>query len=597
MRVSTILFAAVAVATGLQITQSEAFSRLAAPAALAQDAKWTGEPANLSTKRLTVPSAGATRHFQVKSETPWTLAPDAPWVSVAPATGGKGVFNITVSVAAAPVAGTERNAAIKFTNGERTQTAWVPVAQVNEANYYRDGDVIVLHRATPPAGLKPIPVIFIGDGWDLSDFKKGTGVFETYTRALTKVFLNVDIVKDFTNLFDVYAYCAESECRGKRGFNPFGTSSSTGTDFGKMARLGGEFLKKIGHPNAKNVTYLAATNAGVGGYAIHGTFAIVSNPSNQHGYAYWMVHEYVGHVMANMPDLYFGNPGWVLDRGPDVEKEFDPITKRWFPATYNKGKVKDVRNMVRNFNREWRRGYDWNVDWTDNPKEAIWKDFVGKPGYENVGAFPTGWNVFGGFMGPEKLDAMRDLNHLWFSVGSRMWLWNRIQERAGIEDPPSYIEHPEADHPRSLKSFKAFDIAKHYNTNGKNVNTFVEDPILTREFWDQNDIWPDRPDAAKTEANGAGKPYVSVFPPKVRFATNGAAGGKNVQKIIVSANQKATWKIEGVPAWLTVCTAGATGSAEIEVTATANTTGAPRRATLTFSAPGAISRTVLVEQK
>ncbi|MDR1817825.1 MAG: hypothetical protein LBR07_06615, partial [Puniceicoccales bacterium] len=71
MRVSTILFAAVAVATGLQITQSEAFSRLAAPAALAQDAKWTGEPANLSTKRLTVPSAGATRHFQVKSETPW----------------------------------------------------------------------------------------------------------------------------------------------------------------------------------------------------------------------------------------------------------------------------------------------------------------------------------------------------------------------------------------------------------------------------------------------------------------------------------------------------------------------------------------------
>ncbi|MDR1923816.1 MAG: BACON domain-containing protein [Planctomycetaceae bacterium] len=538
----------------------------------------------LQVRTLTVPfQKDSVKHFRVQADGDWKLTTDYDWIDLEPSSGAKGEFTITAKIKAT---NNERNGNIKLTTAG--YFGWIGAAQVDETKYYRDGDVLQIHKANPPEGRKPIPIFVIGDGWDMSDFKKG-GIFETYGRGLYKIFSNVDVVKNFNEYFDFYIYFSESEQRGKFGFNQFGTTSRSATDFGRMEMFCQRYLKEIDHPNAKETTYICASNAAVGGFALDGKFAILSNPSGQPGsYAYWLVHEYAGHCLANMPDLYLRG-GWVVDK--DSPKAKDPVTGRMHPTTYNKGTVKDVVNMVNNFTREWARGYDWYIDWSDDPKEVVWKDFIGKPGYKNVGVYPTAFNaMFAGFYGPEKFEAMRELDHLWYGLGVRMAVWNRILERSGVknEGVPNWLTNPDADHPRSLKSFKEFDIKNGYNNDGKHVNDFVEHPIFTAKYWVEDDyLYPERPDFEGAEGNPEKRPLVVPFPALLNFGND---GGK--EAVIVTSN-KAEWKLESGADWLNLSTTSGKGNGTFTVEAKP---GKNRTATITITAPNAHPRKITVKQ-
>jgi hypothetical protein len=552
------------------------------PAAFAAESEFNkGE---LQVRTLTVPfQKDSVKHFRIKPDGAWKLTTDYDWISVEPASGEKGEFTVTAKIKASNKA---RTGNIKLDAGN--YFGWIGVDQVDANDYYPDGHVLQIHKANPPKGRKPIPVFVIGDGWDMSDFKKG-GVFETYSHGLYKIFSNVDVVRNFTEYFDFYAYFSESEQRGKFGFNQFGTKSNVPTDFGKMEDYCRKYLAKINHPNAEEATYICASNAAVGGFALAGKFAILSNPSGQPGsYAYWLVHEYAGHCLGNMPDLYLRG-GWIVDR--DSPKAKDPVTGRMHPTTYNKGTVKDVVNMVNNFTREWARGYDWYIDWSDDPKEVVWKDFIGKPGYKNVGVYPTAFNaMFAGFYGPEQFEAMRELNHLWYGLGVRMAVWNRILERSGVKNDgvPNWLTNPDADHPRSLKSFKEFDVKHGYNNDGKHVNDFVEHPIFTAKYWiEDNYLYPERPDFEGAEGNSNKKPQVVPFPENLKFAPQGGA-----ESVIITSN-KANWTAETDADWLQLSAASGKGNGIFKVTAKR---GNHRKATIKLTAPGASPRIITVEQ-
>ncbi|MDR1480544.1 MAG: BACON domain-containing protein [Planctomycetaceae bacterium] len=539
----------------------------------------------LQVRTLTVPfQKDSIKHFRIQADGEWKLTTDQNWITIKPASGGKGAFIITAEIKANTK---PRTGNIKLTTGK--YFGWVGVDQVDVNEYYPDGYVLQIHKSNPPEGRKPIPVFVVGDGWDMSDFKKG-GVFETYSRGLYKIFSNVDVVKNFPEYFDFYAYFSESEQRGKFGFNQFGTESRVPTDFGKMENYCQQYLKKINYPNPKEATYICATNAAVGGFALSGKFAILSNPSGQPGsYAYWLVHEYAGHCLANMPDLYLRG-GWVVDR--DAPKAKDPVTGRMYPTTYNKGTVKDVVNMVNNFTREWARGYDWYIDWSDDPKEVVWKDFIGKTGYKNVGVYPTAFNaMFAGFYGPEQLEAMRELHHLWYGLGVRMAVWNRILERSGVsnEGVPNWLTQPDADHPRSLKSFKEFDVKNGYNNDGKHVNDFVEHEIFTAKYWiEDNYLYPERPDFEGAEGNAGKKKLAVPFPVKLNFDSNGGE-----ESVVVTSN-KADWKVETDAEWLKFSANGGKGNGIFTVTATPATS--KRKATIKLTGPNATTRIITVEQ-
>jgi hypothetical protein len=539
----------------------------------------------LQVQTITVPfQKDSTKHFKINANNKWQLTTNYNWISIDPSNGDKGEFTVKITV---KENNKPRTGNIKFESGN--YFGWIGVNQVDENDYYPDDYVLQIHKANPPEGRKPIPVFVIGDGWDMSDFKKD-GVYETYSRGLYKIFSNVDVVKNFPEYFDFYAYFAESEQRGKFGFNKFGTTSRNPTDLDKMERNCQKYLRKINHPNAKEATYICASNAAVGGFAMSGKFAILSNPSGQPGsYAYWLVHEYAGHCLSNLPDLYLRDANWVIDK--DAPKAKDPVTGRMYPTTYNKGTVKDVVNMVNNFTREWSRGYDWYIDWSDNPKEVVWKDFIGKPGYKNVGVYPTSFNaMFGGFYGPEQFEAMRELDHLWYGVGVRMAVWNRILERSGVknEDVPNWLTNPDADHPRSLKSFKEFDIKHGYNNDGKHINDFVEHPIFNAKYWiEDNYLYPERPDFESAEGNSAKKPLVVPFPNKLNFTPEGGE-----EEIIITSN-KAEWKAETDANWLTLSTTNGKGNGIFSVKAKA---GKNRKATIKLTAPNAAQRIITIEQ-
>jgi hypothetical protein len=457
------------------------------------------EPAyELTAKTLTAPSTEAVKQFSLTCDRAWTLSSKQNWLNITPKSGTAGTYTISVEVKANP-GKAERNGLISF-SAEGIRSG-IPVSQVDESNYWKDGELIPLHQsANLPEGRLPIPVVIIGDGWDLSDLKKG-GLWETFSRALSNLFLNIDVVKDFENYFDIYAYCAESNQRGKYGFNAFGTTPVVGTDFEKMRTRILEAIKD--HPNKQALRFMSASNGAVGGWASVEGYAFVSTPDSEGGYAYWMAHEFVGHGFAQLPDFY---PCWdceetftckTINRSGEQEK--DDITRRGgtFPKCYTNGDC-NVRDFVKRTYAAWDKGFEWNIDWETDPKKVVWKDFIGKPGYNNVGVFATEFNDWGeydswfyGLSAPEEDDCMETTNYIWFSVGSRIWLWNVILQMSGVSDPNLMAENPDPKHPRSIENFIKFDAEHHYNNNGIHNDRPVEHPVLRAKYWKENRLYPE----------------------------------------------------------------------------------------------------------
>lgn len=271
----------------------------------------------------------------------------------------------------------------------------------NSNNYYMTGDVINLHRHTVGNG---IAVVIIGDGFDKEDCRKG-GVYEDNCRKLTELFLSMPVVRDFKGYFDVSARVDVSNDRGCRNCveDPVNCPDNT---YG------------VGHPDFKwdkihrNATLTAGkedrsviflANGMVGGHVIDGIAVYSANEPTKH---YWMMHEFAGHVVGGFPDLYYIDGENPLDEG-----------------------------AIKAFNELHKTGDMAMLDWTKDPKDVYWKDFIGRKGYEMVGVYPAGlWGLKLG-----ELSTCEDINTsvmfgptAHYTVMERYQLWRKIQQRAGF---------------------------------------------------------------------------------------------------------------------------------------------------------------------
>jgi hypothetical protein len=368
--------------------------------------------------------------------------------------------------------------------------------------------------------------------------------------AISDLLMRLPVVRDFEKYFDVRAYVAESNSRGKYDFTTFGWSWQHGADNDAMWNKG-YALFGDSYPNIKtikpeansNVTFFFGSNSAVGGFNM-GDYCVISTPIGQNGYFYHLGHEYIGHTLGRIPDLYAGSIGVstknIGDQTIVHQADHHPLAviggtytvvngkerDQWTPAylrpagtaddgwlypcyesQVSDGKYDDcdVREMVYNFAQEWPKGFNWNCDYELDPHRAVWYKFVDDPKYakSNLGSYSTGFNVFNKFQGPENGICMRELDEAHYSLGSRIWLWNQLLRRSGVPDPNDFGDWLSSQ-PRSIQNFYNWDTdpAKTdplgeiefdgFGYADRPRMVFKEDSILKHKYWVDHDIYAER---------------------------------------------------------------------------------------------------------
>ncbi|MDR3236089.1 MAG: BACON domain-containing protein [Prevotellaceae bacterium] len=558
--------------------------------------KVTALDAILTAKTITAPGSDAngnasrrTKKFYLKSNYAWDITTENTWITIDPSSGTGTGTHVTITATIEPGAEdvgeiTVKVHTLKSEDGELKpfdEVRTIPVYRVDDApaNYWHDGEQIILHSPyNIPSGRNPIPVALVMDGFDLGDLRKCPNsptpsfsgkfvtnyaeinsysdwgldasddcVYERFVRAISDLLLRLPVLRDFENYFDLRAYVAESNSRGKYDFTPFGWSWQHGGDEGKMRdkaynMYGSDYpgISQNVDGAASNVTYFFGHNAGVGGFNI-GDACIISNPMVQAPYFYHLGHEYGGHTLGRIPDLYYNCSYTVDDKNVDRFKNITMVKTGVNPGTYttnDKGQEEDiwsgrvdggfypcyqnqsadgnyndcdVRNIVQGFASEWKRGSNWNVDYEKDPAKVMWADFINDSDYikDNgvhvIGVYPTAFNgMFCGFYGPEDIDCMKNSNEAHYNLGTRMWLWSKILQRAGVPAPITPFGDWNDFSERSINAFKDFDTAPRVDPNGEITESFdhgyarhpryvfKEDSILMQKYWVDHDIYPER---------------------------------------------------------------------------------------------------------
>jgi hypothetical protein len=351
---------------------------------------------------IDVPAVGGTTLISISTGMSWNASVDADWVHLSnPSGNGSGTVTVTVDDRGQ---GGRRTATVTFVAGSTTATVDIRQRSKFESDFYRTGEVIRLNRHTEGDG---IAIVFIGDGFDEEDCRKG-GFYETECRRLANLFLEMPVIRDFQNYFDISArvdvsrdrgvrYCVDNPARCPN--NAYG-SGHPQIDFGKASENARQAAGK------DNFWYIFIGNGMIGGYAM-GNSAIYS--ANEGLKPYWMMHEFAGHAFGGFPDLYY-------IQGSDRLNEAD---KKMFDDNHEGGEL-------------------LMLGWQSDPKQAYWKDFIDKNGYEMVGIYNAGYAYFdraikyGDCFSCESIfNSVMYGPTAHYSVMERYQLWRKIQQRSG----------------------------------------------------------------------------------------------------------------------------------------------------------------------
>ncbi|MDR0511249.1 MAG: BACON domain-containing protein [Rikenellaceae bacterium] len=448
-----------------------------------RQAKTSPECFHGSSDVINLSDRGGHRMFRFTSGSEWTLTASDDWI-VVDRLSGVGSQLLKISARDENVSGRERKGSITFTSDSKTKT--FEVVQGYAGNYWNDGDVIALCKHKKGKG---VPVVIVGDGFDREDLKKGGtwektgngipvyrdpagkgGWWEKWGSFMAQRFMESEVVRDMLDYFDVFVLVSESQERGfvpkpdkklkvngeivnypavsnkyknadrnERFWDGIYADAKAGVkkEYAKMRAQG---LKTHSDEeidgNSRPVRVMFMTN---GWYPGNASNPICRGGLHEPDFDYWAVHEFTGHVLTDMPDLY----------GNHVEK---PSEKKLAELT-----------------KAHEEGFYWFADWRPDLAEGvapeadqvIWKEFIGKPGYKKelegapyynkaneVGVYKTSiqTNFYNYMWRPGETTAM----HQWtlaFDLGSRYHMWNKIHQRAG--DPEKKYNN--------LAKFKAYD--------------------------------------------------------------------------------------------------------------------------------------------
>jgi hypothetical protein len=344
-------------------------------------------------------SDGGRTLISINTSLTWEADIDADWVQVSPV-AGNGSTLVTMEVDSL-VKGERRVATVNFTAGGVTKTVYVLQRGRLESNYHKTGDVLKLHLHTVGTGIS---VVIIGDGFDREDCRIG-GVYEYNARKLADLFLAMPVIRDFQEYFDIYARVDVSWERGARNcVDNLDNCPDNAYNIGRNIDEEKIFNNAVNTAGRVDCSVIFMGNGGIGGYAMG---AMAAYSANEESKPYWMMHEFAGHVIGHLPDMYPQSYGSApLDAG----------ARRMIDDNHAGGEL-------------------LMLDYRNDPNTVYWSKFIGKEGYEEVGVFDAGYYTI---KHPDLTTCeLRDnvvmcnmVPH--FSVMERYQIWRQIQQRAGF---------------------------------------------------------------------------------------------------------------------------------------------------------------------
>jgi len=303
-----------------------------------------------------------------------------------------------------------------------TDDTTTPEEPHDDPNQWYHKDYTLLHEHTVGKG---VIVCIVGDGFARKDNVKG-GKWETTCRSLTDKLLENPIIRDFKDCFDVYMVVAESPKSGINKDNFFNSGGNGGADFEKANVFTTECIPGLAARFDRSFIFVG--NGMIGGFANFGWpmgycgSGVYSTDEAIGGY--WMAHEFVGHAFASLADEYAAPSDW---------------------GEHYYGGADTLLEMQDG-------GICFNCSATDDPEQCPWADFIGRPGYEEVGLFEGGFGDPEGIWRPEEWTIMVDNRYgnegdeaLYYNAPSRWIIYQTIHKRAGLEYSfESFLEYDKA---------------------------------------------------------------------------------------------------------------------------------------------------------
>lgn len=281
------------------------------------------------------------------------------------------------------------------------------IQEGSDIKYYNDGECITLQEASKGKGVN---LFIMGDGFTIDDLGEN-GRYEKIMKQTMENFFSIEPYTTYRDYFSVYAVVAESETDNVgEGDTKFQTEFGAGTAIMCDDETVFEYVKKVKNiPDDKPVTVIVPLNidryAGTAYlYADGNSIALcpMSEELPPNDFEGIVHHEAGGHGF-----------GFLCDEYVYYDKEMPESRKD------------DIR--------EWQKyGYQMNLDFTNNPSEILWKDFIGLEKYKNVGAYEGGYEYRYGVWRPEENSCMNN-NIPYYNVQSRWCIVKRIMELSGID--------------------------------------------------------------------------------------------------------------------------------------------------------------------
>jgi len=312
------------------------------------------------------------------------------------------------------------------------------------ASIYADGEVILYMQSNKP---KPVILVFTGDGYVPQDCNVG-GLFEQNAAEGIEALFGVEPYKTYRDYFSVYIVFAHSLESGATQKNlniykqtAFSTAfEDTSTRMSTNTEKAFEYARKIPEMapyGINNTCVIMMVNqdryAGTALMWLEGRSVAICpvsrNSNNQiFSYANLLLHEAGGHGFGGLADEYI---------------------------TYSS---RIPESLVANYRTYQNAGLHLNVDFTNDPQKILWSDFLGLPGYDNVGVYEGGALYSSGVWRSEMSSCMIN-NIKYFNVASRAQIVKRILTISGegytLEKfvEKDWVKAPGAETEMGTKSF------------------------------------------------------------------------------------------------------------------------------------------------
>lgn len=315
----------------------------------------------------------------------------------------------------------ESGAGLEPASGDKVFYYNVSFERQGVAQYYKDGDVVMLNRAT--AGYTPLNVVIVGDGYQQKDLREG-GKFEKSARSAMNSFFAIEPFKSFKDRFDVYmlTYASKDE-----GTDITSSGIIKDTYFSSVCAGGGNTLVTCDYQTVLNAV-TSRTGLTEANYGLYRTIVILLvNTTEQSGTCWYSKQGKVdaskvgdgikSYAIAMLAADTMGASGLVKHEGGG--HAFGRLADE-----YNWGGTADAAKKQSLTNEQNNNGFYWNVSSTTGVSSP-WSHFIGRAGYEDVGYFEGAWGCSTGLYRPTENSIMLN-NQGNFNAPSREIIYKRI---------------------------------------------------------------------------------------------------------------------------------------------------------------------------